>query len=728
MIIIKRRVVHLLQFLIKQNKCLPTHKIASIFNVNIRTIQQDIADLNDLFKEHKWNASIIRTEGSKVFLKVADKEKIQMTKFVHEQNPLVKVYSPEERRYLILMHLFKKDEPIIIKEMEIEFFVSESTILRDLNHVQKWIEQKGLVLIRKQNYGIQIVGSEILWRLATFDLIKEYLITVNRISLPYLFVHLQYNYPAIDYINNNYFIILDWLLGEEDFYLLNQLIRNILPLENYRVTDDTIASLVIHIAIIIYRNKRRKMIRINDEHLNYISSLSAYRTAEEIFGVLQQKLKEINFSDEEISYLAMHIASSRFMNPVERLYFESKSETEKIVESFVRTLEVFTRLDLRSDQQFMIGLYSHIKPMLERLKFGIPIQNELLREVQEKYPEIYTATKLAVLSVESFLPSLVPEDEIGYLTLHVSAVLERMQSVKHVQKKRVILVCGHGIGTSNLLQIQLAREFAEIVVVGNKNFYEAQYLDPNEVDLIISTIEINHPIIPTICINPILNGPEIDRLRLEINKSGHSSTHWEFVIEEIVQEAKKSGLENPSDFRESIRNIFYQHIYTKPMQGMKKLKEDIRPMLQDLLNENTIQVHKDCKDWEEAVYIAGKILLEEKCIEERYINAMVEVIKNHGPYVVIAPGVALLHARPEDGVSKVCMSLIVCQGGVSFGNEEKDPVHLVFAFGAVDNTMHLRALSQMMTLLNDEEAILNLKNALSVEDAVSTLSKSIGIS
>nr|WP_233711618.1 PTS sugar transporter subunit IIA [Lederbergia citrisecunda] len=151
-------------------------------------------------------------------------------------------------------------------------------------------------------------------------------------------------------------------------------------------------------------------------------------------------------------------------------------------------------------------------------------------------------------------------------------------------------------------------------------------------------------------------------------------------------------------------------------------------MLQDLLNENTIQVHKDCKDWEEAVYIAGKILLEEKCIEERYINAMVEVIKNHGPYVVIAPGVALLHARPEDGVSKVCMSLIVCQGGVSFGNEEKDPVHLVFAFGAVDNTMHLRALSQMMTLLNDEEAILNLKNALSVEDAVSTLSKSIGIS
>ena len=45
-------------------------------------------------------------------------------------------------------------------------------------------------------------------------------------------------------------------------------------------------------------------------------------------------------------------------------------------------------------------------------------------------------------------------------------------------------------------------------------------------------------------------------------------------------------------------------------------------------------------------------------IEERYIDGMIETVKNLGPYIVIAPGVALPHARPEDGVIEPSMSLV----------------------------------------------------------------------
>lgn len=108
-------------------------------------------------------------------------------------------------------------------------------------------------------------------------------------------------------------------------------------------------------------------------------------------------------------------------------------------------------------------------------------------------------------------------------------------------------------------------------------------------------------------------------------------------------------------------------------------------------------------------------------MEEQYITAMTQVIKEHGPYVVITPGIALVHARPEDGVQEVCMSLLVCREGVSFGNTEKDPVHLIFAFGAVDDNQHLKALSQLMTLLNDEACIHKLRSSSSVAEVLAVL-------
>lgn len=148
-------------------------------------------------------------------------------------------------------------------------------------------------------------------------------------------------------------------------------------------------------------------------------------------------------------------------------------------------------------------------------------------------------------------------------------------------------------------------------------------------------------------------------------------------------------------------------------------------MLQDLLHEQTVDVLHQCSGWKEAIKNAGNMLMREGVVEQRYVEAMIRAIEEHGPYVVIAPGIALVHARPEDGVNEVCMSLLVCPEGVPFGNPEKDPVQLVFAFGAVDDNQHLRALSQMMTLLNDEDAIKQLKSSLSVKDALNVLRESV---
>jgi PTS system ascorbate-specific IIA component len=73
--------------------------------------------------------------------------------------------------------------------------------------------------------------------------------------------------------------------------------------------------------------------------------------------------------------------------------------------------------------------------------------------------------------------------------------------------------------------------------------------------------------------------------------------------------------------------------------------------------------------------------------------------------VVIGKGIALLHARPEDGVKENCLSLITLEEPVEFGNENNDPVKIAFAFGTVDNDKHVKTISELSVVLMEESAV-----------------------
>jgi mannitol/fructose-specific phosphotransferase system IIA component (Ntr-type) len=97
-----------------------------------------------------------------------------------------------------------------------------------------------------------------------------------------------------------------------------------------------------------------------------------------------------------------------------------------------------------------------------------------------------------------------------------------------------------------------------------------------------------------------------------------------------------------------------------------------------------------------------------------YVGAMKRVLKEMGPYAVIAPGIVLLHARPEDGVLQACLGLITLATPVSFGHSENDPVDLVFALGAVDKQAHVESLKQLALKLADAGTLQRIRSAKTV--------------
>ena len=69
--------------------------------------------------------------------------------------------------------------------------------------------------------------------------------------------------------------------------------------------------------------------------------------------------------------------------------------------------------------------------------------------------------------------------------------------------------------------------------------------------------------------------------------------------------------------------------------------------LTDYVSEACTALQQEAGSWEEAVRLAGGLLERQGHIDPSYTEAMVNMVKELGPYIVIMPGVALAHARKQ---------------------------------------------------------------------------------
>ena len=145
--------------------------------------------------------------------------------------------------------------------------------------------------------------------------------------------------------------------------------------------------------------------------------------------------------------------------------------------------------------------------------------------------------------------------------------------------------------------------------------------------------------------------------------------------------------------------------------------------LTELISEKTIRINQIASDWESAVCLAGNVLLDNGIIEKKYINAMIEAVKTIGPYMVVAPGIAIAHARPEDGAKKIGMCLISLGNPVNFGSKSNDPVDLIFGLAAVDHDSHIETLRDLAKLLQDKDRVKKIRNSTSIEEIIVVLSE-----
>ena len=154
------RQIFLLEFLLKQHEYLSANQLAEKYGVSTKTVYQDIDKLNVFFDEGELKSRIDKVPRKGIKLSAdEERKKIQSLLLVNKHESGVQDFSPEYRESELIKRLFINQEDLDIYDFAEEMYVTESTVHRDIDKLEKNLGQFNLK-IRIKHDQLFVDGDE----------------------------------------------------------------------------------------------------------------------------------------------------------------------------------------------------------------------------------------------------------------------------------------------------------------------------------------------------------------------------------------------------------------------------------------------------------------------------------------------------------------------------------------------------------------------------------------
>lgn len=177
-------------------------------------------------------------------------------------------------------------------------------------------------------------------------------------------------------------------------------------------------SLPDHINFAIRRLE--KGVKIENPFLQEMKVLfvNEYNLAEQALELINERLN-VNLPKDEIGFITLHIRASINSTEVGQTF----DYTRKIGEIMQLISKLLKKKFVKNSLEYARTV-THINFMVERIKNNKPIKNYLLENIKkEMYNEYDIGIKVAI-KMEQLFSISVPEDEIGYIALHLRRLTE----------------------------------------------------------------------------------------------------------------------------------------------------------------------------------------------------------------------------------------------------------------------------------------------------------------
>ena len=671
-----------LSILIKDGK-FNLDKLAETFNVNARTIRNDIVQIEDYLKNKNVKATI-EVKNKIITINILKDIKLEDLVEINYQDFYSDRISNEERVLLILSDLCWSDGYLTIQDLADKYFVSRGTINSDIVSIKEYCDKNGINFVSARGKGIGIDEDEKNRRKYLASIIKEFAYLNQKVNLD---MSIYGQWFDLDEINK-----------------IQAIVNEVDEIFNVSLTDVAYEALIVHIALSIERFKGgNDDEELPSEELENIDSLQ-YKIASTLVEMINEEFN-ISLGENEIYYIAVHIAAKS------GVIVAQEKRGDNFLEYYclrlINNVGLLLNVDLSNDKHLFNSLFQHLCACEYRNRNNISLDNPLKDELKNNYKDLFEIVKAVIIDVNEPDVIIPSDDELAYVMLHFCTAIKR--DIKQIKPLRVLVVCATGIGTAELLSLGLKENFNFEIVdkLAKHQLKDEKYL--NDVDLIISTVPLKSRI-PSVVVSPILKEKDIIDIKHFINR-------LDLVGKLDIKSTKMSKTavmlkdllnKYPSNKDEEI-------LIEKIKTLLLNEKGEKNYMLSDLIRKETIALGLEVNDWQDAVRKAGQLLIDDGSITEEYIDGAIENVKELGPYIVITKGIALPHATNKVGVNRTAMSLITLKNPVNFGNKNNDPVDTVFMLATTDSTSHLGALQDLSEFLGDEEFLNILRHDTTIE-------------
>ena len=605
-----------------------------------KTVRNDLSLIEDHLAEYA-SAYLRRQPGIGITLEIEEADRSDIFQKLLTNEPK----SQEDRFIEMAYHLLVNNKPITLQELSKKYYVPKITIKKELDSIAKWLENYQLELISKPRLGNIIQGSELQKRSALAHL-SELLSSVAD--------------------TKNY--VLE-LFQPYEITTVKKALNELQQTYSIAFTDAAIESLLVHSLIMMKRTRQKSPVTVPYKEKEAAYSYKEYKYAIAFFEQLESIFR-IKFPEDERIYFTWHLISGKRKNDAREDPYIKNDFLLHVIADLTSKLSTITLFPFEHDPILRNGLIVHVHSVINRIKYGFPITNPLLPNIKRMYPYLFNMVLLALNEIKEKHELEVPEDEAAYLVLHFQASIERLRESRE-EKRRTLIVCHMGVGMSHLLQAKIEQHYHDMQVVACIGKAELhKYLKNQDVDFIISTVELERMNIPYITISPLLEAKDKEKL---------------------------------NQFLTAMDN--------------KQFKSSDEKVLTQLSRGDLIHLHVRKEHPFQVIEMLGNVLYEKGFVNKEFIHSA--LLRERKSSTSIGGSISIPHGSPTM-VNQSAIAIALLKEPLNWGNEQ---VSLVFmlAISTQDPKLNRKAVSEIVAYSETPSFIQSLIEVKSVKEFLGKL-------
>lgn len=499
----------LLQILLEANSPLGTAELAAEMQLTPRQVNYDLKGVRHWLDQHDVILKV--TPGVGIELDCpTDYQRKLITELTADLN-LQLILTSGQRQQLITLILLVAQEPMILYQLQQQLQMSRTTILKDLDLIEGWLQERQAILERRPNYGFWIACSEqrrrqalaaLLWGETPFGPPLTSMNHKKGLIFPLgADAHLL---PAVQQAAD---IMQRWPVqrtASQVAYAEAQL--------GGRFTDDAVLHLALALAIQTQRIQDEQITSVSPAQLTWLQTLPVWPIAAQIAKRLGWRMVG-GWPDSEIAHVAMYtLAAPRNERWPGDLDIDG-SFSDLIDQLVQHVVNAYNLPNLTEDKTLRDGLVIHIVPACFRQRFALWMPSlSPTTALSERYVFEYDLAHQLGEIVTKHANVVLPDDEINNIALLLRAAYIRERPNR---LQRVIVVCPSGMATAQLLVARLKTRFPRLGTLEVLSLRELNSKRTASAELIITTAPLPETVsknIKVIQVHPLLLPEDIETI------------------------------------------------------------------------------------------------------------------------------------------------------------------------------------------------------------------------